>query len=320
MKSRSLVLIVCLLAGILILSLASMTSANQIDNYQVWVGSGNWQTIDNLTFTLDHRCAVSINSDGDIGENAGALNTQLRLVLDGVTVAGENLNIAQASWMGGFYVSPTQTWTNITSLPCWRSLQNALSVSTDTILTRVFMPAMTLRQLIASVTVNSSPSGSYDVTLCKNGVATGLTVNIPFGVTGALTATADVVLVAGDYVSYYFTKTGTPASGTVTVILLLSWTPSLSAPIYSGFAMSHATVLDAGAHTVQVQAWVAAGDNILSLNRGLNVLTGPSGDVGQGTWLRDFLIWLGEDGRYWLGVIVILVTIIVICWVFFRDD
>lgn len=328
MKYSSLVLVGCILAGILALSPSTSATSGpfenrQVENYASWTSStGEWVAIENLTFTLDSRCAVVINSDGDVGDNLGFLNT--RLLLDGAVVAGENMNIAVAPSMGGFYVGVSNSWTNITTFPNWRSIQNVLSVSTDTILTRTFMPAMTIRKFIASVTVNSSPSGSYDVTLCKNGVATALTVNIPFGVTGAIISTADVVVVQGDYLSYNLTKNGAPASGTVTAMFLLGWTPTLSIPIYSSFAMSHVTVLNAGLHTIQIQAWVPAGDNVVSNNRGISVgivdTISPATNGGWWNWLRDGLIWLGESGRFWLGIVILLLVLCAVCWVYLRDD
>lgn len=55
---------------------------------------------------------------------------------------------------------------------------------------------------------------------------------------------------------------------------------------------------------------------------GENGLPGTSGGgVGWwGNWIRDALISLGENGRFWLGLIALLVGIMAICWVFLRDD
>ncbi|GAH96206.1 unnamed protein product [marine sediment metagenome] len=43
------------------------------------------------------------------------------------------------------------------------------------------------------------------------------------------------------------------------------------------------------------------------------------GGGGWQYWLRDSLVWLGAAGRGWLALIVVLIVLIGISWIFFKD-
>jgi hypothetical protein len=76
-----------------------------------------------------------------------------------------------------------------------------------------------------------------------------------------------------------------------------------------------------------LMAWIewTISDNCVTGPQGPPGENGLSGETAPGAgpwynWLRDSLVWLGEGGRYWLGITALLVAIMVICWVFLRDD